>query len=76
MYLTAIRLVWTLAKQRGADAVGWWALGALTLAFEAWAWSHARLRGTRWGQITAVIAMLAAVWAVWSIAKLSATDAA
>lgn len=76
MYLTAIWLVWVLAKQRGADAVGWWALAAMALAFAAWAWTHARMRGTRWGQIAAVIALLAALWPVWAISKLSAADAA
>ena len=76
MYLTAIWLVWVLAKQRGADAVGWWALAALALAFAAWAWTHARMRGTRWGQIVAAIALLAALWPLWSISKLSAADAA
>ena len=76
MYLTAIWLVWVLAKQRGADAVGWWALAALALAFAAWAWTHARMRGTRWGQIAAAVALLAALWPLWSISKLSAADAA
>jgi thiol:disulfide interchange protein len=76
MYLTAIWLVWVLAKQRGADAVGWWALAALALAFAAWAWTHARMRGTRWGLFAAVIAMLVALWPLWSISKLSAADAA
>ena len=76
MYLTAIWLVWVLAKQRGADAVGWWALAALALAFAAWAWTHARMRGTRWGQIAAIVALLAALWPVWAISKLSAADAA
>jgi thiol:disulfide interchange protein len=70
MYLTAIWLVWVLAKQRGADAVGWWALAALALAFAAWAWTHARMRGTRWGLFAAVIAGLLALWPIWSISKL------
>ena len=76
MYLTAIWLVWVLAKQRGADAVGWWALAALALAFAAWAWTHARMRGTRWGQVVAVVALLAVLWPLWSIWKLNAADAA
>ena len=76
MYLTAIWLVWVLAKQRGADAVGWWALAALALALAAWAWTHARMRGTRWGQVVAIIALLAALFPLWSISKLSAADAA
>ncbi len=76
MYLTAIWLVWVLAKQRGADAVGWWALAALALAFAAWAWTHARMRGTRWGLFAAGIAMLVALWPIWSISKLPALSAA
>ncbi len=76
MYLTAIWLVWVLAKQRGADAAGWWALAALALAFAAWAWTHARTRGARWGQIAAIVALLAAIWPLWSISKLSSADAA
>ena len=76
MYLTAIWLVWVLAKQRGADAVGWWALAALALALAAWAWTHARMRGTRWGQVVAIVALLAALFPLWSISKLSAADAA
>lgn len=76
MYLTAIWLVWVLAKQRGADAVGWWALAALALAFAAWAWTHARMRGTRWGLFAAVIAMLLALWPLASIWKLPPLSAA
>lgn len=76
MYLTAIWLVWVLAKQRGADAVGWWALAALALAFAAWAWTHARMHGTRWGRIAAIIALLAATWPLYAIAALPRDDAA
>jgi thiol:disulfide interchange protein len=76
MYLTAIWLVWVLAKQRGADAVGWWALAALALAFAAWAWTHARMRGTRWGLVAAVVALLLALWPIWSISKLPPLSAA
>jgi thiol:disulfide interchange protein len=75
MYLTAIWLVWVLAKQRGADAVGWWALSALALAFAAWTWTHARMHGTRWGLIAAVLALLAALWPIGSISKLPAQSA-
>lgn len=76
MYLTAIWLVWVLAKQRGADAVGWWALAALSLAFAAWAWTHARMRGTRWGLVAAGVAILLALWPIWSISKLPPPGAA
>lgn len=76
MYLTAIWLVWVLAKQRGADAVGWWALAALALAFAAWAWTHARANGTRWGRVAAILAVLATAWPLYAIATLPRDDAA
>jgi thiol:disulfide interchange protein len=76
LYATAIWLVWVLAKQRGADAVGLWAIAALAVAFAAWAWTHARMRGTRWGFIAALVALLALPWALSRIAALPASDAA
>ncbi len=76
MYLTAIWLVWVLAKQRGADAVGWWALAALALAFAAWAWTHAHMHGSRWGRIAATLALLATAWPLSAIATLPRDDAA
>ncbi|MDO5505362.1 MAG: protein-disulfide reductase DsbD family protein [Pseudoxanthomonas suwonensis] len=50
MYLTAAWLLWVLAKQRGADAVGLWALAAITLAFVLWALGQLRSHGRamRW----------------------------
>ncbi|MFZ5636395.1 MAG: protein-disulfide reductase DsbD domain-containing protein [Pseudomonadota bacterium] len=76
MYLTAIWLVWVLAKQRGADAVGWWALAALALAFAAWAWTHARAHDARWGRIAAIVALLATAWPLYAIATMPRDDAA
>lgn len=70
LYASAIWLVWVLAKQRGADAVGWWAAAALLVAFAAWAWTHARMRGTRMGLVAAVLALLAVPWLVLTIARL------
>ena len=76
MYLTALWLVWVLAKQRGADAVGWWGLAALALAFAAWAWSHARRTGARAGMVAALLAIVAALWPLHAITTLPAASAA
>lgn len=76
LYLTAAWLVWVLAKQRGADAVGWWAVAAIAVAFAAWAWTHARMRGTRWGIVAALLALLSVPWMLWTISNLPAADAA
>ena len=72
LYLTALWLVWVLAKQRGADAVGWWGLAALALAFAAWAWTHARMQGTRAGLVAAMLAILATLWPLQAIRTLPA----
>lgn len=72
LYLTALWLVWVLAKQRGADAVGWWGLAALALAFAAWAWTHAAMHGTRTGRIAAVLAIAGALWPLQAIRTLPA----
>lgn len=72
LYLTALWLVWVLAKQRGADAVGWWGLAALALAFAAWAWTHATMHGTRAGRIAAVLAIVGALWPLQAIRTLPA----
>jgi thiol:disulfide interchange protein len=76
LYATAIWLVWVLAKQRGADAVGLWAIAALAVAFAAWAWTHARMRAARWGFIAALVALLVLPWALSRIAALPAHEAA
>jgi thiol:disulfide interchange protein len=76
LYLTAAWLVWVLTKQRGADAFGWWALAAIAVAFAAWAWTHARMRGTRWGLVAAALALLSVPWMLWTISTLPASDAA
>ncbi len=76
MYLTSVWLVWVLAKQRGADAVALWAISALLLAFAAWAWTHARMRGNRWGLFAAVVATTISLWPIWSISTLQSQSAA
>ncbi len=76
MYLTALWLVWVLAKQRGADAVGWWGLAALALAFAAWAWTHARMQGGRAAKVAALLAIVAALWPLLAITTLPPASAA
>ncbi len=76
MYLTALWLVWVLAKQRGADAVGWWGLAALALAFAAWAWTHARMQGGRAAKVAALLAIVAALWPLRAITTLPPASAA
>ena len=76
MYLTALWLVWVLAKQRGADAVGWWGLASLALAFAAWAWTHARMQGGRAAKVAALLAIVAALWPLRAITTLPPASAA
>ncbi len=70
MYLTAIWLLWVLAKQRGADAAAWLAITALILSFAAWVWTRASLRGSRPGKTIALVALIAASWPLWTISQL------
>ena len=46
MYLTAVWLVWVLAKQRGADAVGLVLVAMVLLAMTLWWFGRSRARGT------------------------------
>ncbi len=67
LYATAAWLVWVLAKQRGADAVGLWLAAAIALALAAWAWTQARSgRGRGW----MLLALLAALGTAWPLAAL------
>ncbi len=76
LYATAIWLLWVLAKQRGADAVGLWAIAALAVAFAAWAWTHARTHAARWGFVAALLALLVLPWTLSRIVALPAHQAA
>ncbi|MEO5963693.1 MAG: protein-disulfide reductase DsbD [Thermomonas sp.] len=67
LYATAAWLVWVLAKQRGADAVGLWLAAAIALALAAWAWTRAR-SGRNRGWL--LLALLAAIGTVWPLAAL------
>ena len=62
LYATAAWLVWVLAKQRGADAVGLWLAAAVLLALAAWAWSRSRLAGRRRWLAIAALALVAILW--------------
>jgi thiol:disulfide interchange protein DsbD len=76
MYLTAVWLVWVLAKQRGADAVGWVLGGAVLLALGLWAWEQARFKSAALRAVALVIAV-AGVAALWPVQQLpSAREAA
>ena len=67
LYLTAVWLAWVLARQRGADAIGWWLLAATLLAFAAWAWTRARRDGRPWAGALAGVALLATIWPLHAI---------
>ncbi|MDI1252585.1 protein-disulfide reductase DsbD [Thermomonas sp.] len=67
LYATAAWLVWVLAKQRGADAVGLWLAAAIALALAAWAWTQARSGRSR-GWLA--LALLAALGTAWPLAML------
>ncbi|MCZ8167236.1 protein-disulfide reductase DsbD [Silanimonas sp.] len=76
MYLTAVWLVWVLAKQRGADAVGWVLGGAVLLALGLWAWEQARFKSATMRAFAVGIAVLG-VAALWPVQQLpSAREAA
>ncbi|MGN6513641.1 MAG: protein-disulfide reductase DsbD family protein [Lysobacteraceae bacterium] len=59
LYLTAAWLAWVLGRQRGVDAIAWWLVAAVAIAFVAWAWGHARSGRSRWAGVAALLAMLA-----------------
>jgi thiol:disulfide interchange protein DsbD len=69
MYLTAVWLVWVLAKQRGADAVGWVLGGAVLLALGLWAWETARFKSAALRTAALVIAALG-VAVLWPVQQL------
>lgn len=74
MYLTAAWLAWVLAKQRGADAVGWLLGGAVLLAFGLWAWEAARYRSAALRALALAIAA-AGVAVLWPVQQLPAARA-
>lgn len=57
MYLTAVWLVWVLAKQRGADAVGLVLAAMVLLAMTLWWFERSRHRGAISRVLVAVLAV-------------------
>ncbi len=70
LYATAAWLVWVLAKQRGADAVGLWLAAAIALALAAWAWTQARSGRSRGWLLLALLAALGTVWPLGMLYQL------
>jgi thiol:disulfide interchange protein len=70
MYLTAVWLVWVLAKQRGADAVGLLLVGGVLLAAAAWGLERLRWRPRPVGVALALAAAIGAVAALPAIQQL------
>lgn len=64
MYLTAVWLLWVLAKQRGADAIGLALVGAVGLGLGLWLWEKARFKGV----VAKFLAILVIVLSLWPVA--------
>jgi thiol:disulfide interchange protein DsbD len=75
LYATAAWLVWVLAKQRGADAVGLWLAAAILLALGAWAWTRAHGGGRRRWMAIALLALVATAWPLAKLHRLTKADA-
>jgi len=72
MYLTAVWLLWVLAKQRGADAIGLVLVGAVLLGLGLWWWEKARW-SERWlPRVLAGLVVLAALWTVVAVQRMPA----
>ncbi|MBS0432723.1 MAG: protein-disulfide reductase DsbD [Proteobacteria bacterium] len=69
MYLTAVWLVWVLAHQRGADAVGLVLAAAVFLAMALWWFERSRYRGT-FVRALAVVPFLLAVLPLYFLGQL------
>ncbi|MBY4599308.1 protein-disulfide reductase DsbD [bacterium BD-1] len=75
MYLTAVWLLWVLAKQRGADAIGLALVGAVGLGLGLWLWEKARWKGALAKGI-AVAIILAALWPAVLVQRMPAPEKA
>ena len=76
MYLTAVWLLWVLARQRGADAIGLVLAGAVLLALGLWAWEKTRWRGHWLPRLLAGLLVLAALWPVLVVQRMPAPERA
>ena len=76
MYLTAVWLLWVLAKQRGADAIGLVLVGAVVLALGLWWWEKARWRERLLPRVLAGALVLASLYAVVAVQRMPAPERA
>lgn len=61
MYLTAVGLLWVLARQTGANGVALALLGMVLVAFAAWLWERGKWRGARMSRATALVSLALAL---------------
>jgi len=76
LYATAAWLVWVLARQRGADAVGLWLAAAIALALGAWAWTRLRSSGNRGWVAVLLVAAIGFGAPLFKLQRLPKPDAA
>jgi thiol:disulfide interchange protein len=76
MYLTAVWLVWVLAKQRGADAVGLLLAGGVLLAAALWGFDRLSWRPSLAGRALVLIVALAGLAALPAVQRLAPPSAA
>jgi len=76
MYLTAVWLLWVLAKQRGADAIGLVLVAAVVLALGLWWWEKARWRERLLPRLLAAALVAASLWAVVAVQRMPAPERA
>ena len=76
MYLTAVWLLWVLAKQRGADAIGGVLVAAVVLALGLWWWEKARWRERLLPRLLAGALVLASLYAVVAVQRMPAPERA
>jgi thiol:disulfide interchange protein DsbD len=76
MYLTAVWLLWVLAKQRGADAIGLVLVGAVVLALGLWWWEKARWQEKVLPRMLAVALVVASLWTVVVVQRMPAPERA
>jgi thiol:disulfide interchange protein DsbD len=75
MYLTAVWLLWVLAKQRGADAIAAVLVGTVLLAAGLWAWEKARWKGLA-AKAFAALLVLVALWPVVVVQRMPVPERA
>jgi thiol:disulfide interchange protein DsbD len=76
MYLTAVWLLWVLAKQRGADAIGLALVGAVVLALGLWWWEKASWRERLLPRFLAAGLVLASLGTVVMVQRMPAPERA